>query len=68
MGVGIHVWHLEDVVFHGMTYRPLVSHLVLLGRNETQRVASIRRNKQRDTCWEVRAQSHMGRHATLSPR
>ena len=38
-------WHLEDVVFHGMAYRLLVSHLVLLGRNEAQRVASIRRSK-----------------------
>ena len=42
-------WHLEDVVFHRVAYRPLISHLVPSGRNEAQGVASIRRDKQRDT-------------------
>ena len=42
-------WHLEDVVFHGVAYRPLVLHLVPSDRNEAQGVASIRRDRQRDT-------------------
>jgi len=53
-------WHLEDVVFHGVAYRPLVLHLVPLGCNKAQGVSSFRRDKQRDTCWEARAQSHTG--------
>lgn len=43
-------WHLEDIVFHGMAYRPLILHLVPSGRNEAQGVASSGRDKQRDTC------------------
>ena len=41
--------HPEDVVFHGMAYRPSVWHLAPSGRNEAQGVSSFRQDKQRDT-------------------
>lgn len=33
--------HLEDVVFHGVAYRPLVLHPVSLGRDEVQKTRPV---------------------------